>query len=265
MAIMQKLLFYVRKYLILLIIVFIVIVLAIFYEAGFRVGPDLTLNRVGYLSVSGLPSGATIYDDTSLLGTSTKTGTQHYELIAGTYSLIVSVPGDYPWSTTVAISSAKTSSISPILVSETLAGKALTGTAATQALAAIASTTLPTTAKPLAISGACATVYVENNQLIENPVETASCTPPPYLCIQGSCAPTIVYSPLAPIDAVLPFPGRNDSVVILLDHSLYAIALNPESPQFFAPIGHGEKPSAGVLPDGTIVVSDTGNVSQISL
>jgi hypothetical protein len=241
-----------------------VIVLAVAYGAGFRIGPELTLNRVGYVSITGLPKGANVYTDSFLQGTTSKAGTMNFELIPGTHAIIVGTPADYPWSTTLVVASGKKETISPILVATNFSGTPLTGADKTAALAAIASTTLPTEANPLVISGACASVYVANNQLIEDPAtSTPSCTPPPYLCVGGSCASTIIYAPLAPISSILPFPGRSDAIVILLDHNIYALALDPTSPQFFAPIGHGHDPADGLY-EGSIVVSDGGDVSKIA-
>jgi hypothetical protein len=250
---------YAKKYILLIIAVLFILVLSGTYLLGYRLGPGLHVERVGTLTISGLPAGASIFVDQSLKGTSGKSDTMSDELVEGSHSIIVSEDGDYPWSTLALITSGKTTYISPILLSVKPKATSITSTSSrATALSAIASTTLPTLTHPLLLANGCTAVYVENNQVIAAATSTASaaCTPPPYLCTNGICSPTIIFSPVAPLAFVGKYPGRQDALVVQFGATLFAIALDPRSPQFFAPVLTGTVPHIGTLSDGTVVVND---------
>jgi hypothetical protein len=258
---------YTKKYLLLIIAIVFLLLLAIPYALGYRIGPGVKLERVGTLDLTGLPKGASVYVDQTLEKTTTKSGDLKDELVGGSHSIIVSVPGDYPWNTIVTITSRKTTTVNPIFVGESPIATLLTGTDRDAALAGIASTTLPTEARPLLLANGCATVYVSNNQILAEATTSASCAAAPsYLCDNtGACSPTIIFSPVSPLKIVAKYPYRQDALVVQLDNVLYAIALDPRSPQFFAPILTATQPIIGTLPDGTIVVHNGNSVFRITL
>jgi hypothetical protein len=258
---------YTKRYLLLIIAVVFILLLAIPYALGYRIGPGVKLERVGTLELTGLPKGASVYVDQSLQKTTTKAGNLNTELVGGSHSVIVSVPGDYPWNTIVAITSHKTTTMNPIFVGETPIATLLSGTDRDAALAGIASTTLPTEAKPLLLANGCAAVYVADNQLLAEATTTSGCTTPPaYLCDNaGTCSPTIIFSPVSPLTFVAKYPYRQDALVVQIDNVLYAIALDPRTPQFFAPILTATQPIIGTLPDGTVVVHNGSSVFRITL
>jgi hypothetical protein len=256
---------YSRKHFFLLVAVIIVLLIAVPYLLGFRVGPDLHIERVGTLMLTNLPSGTSVYIDDTLYRTLGSAGNVSEELEGGSHSIIVSAPGDYPWSSITQITSNKDTTIEPLLVSTKPNVTKLSGTAETQALAAIASTTLPTQAHPLVMGNGCEDVYVSNNQIIAAAVQAAGCTPPPYLCVDATCSPTIIYAPIAPLKTVVAFPKRQDALVFQFGSTLFAISLDPRSPQFFAPLLIGTNPVMGALPDGTIVVENGSVVFRVNL
>ncbi len=256
---------YSRKYFVLLVFVIIVLLFAIPYMLGFRLGPGLHIERVGTLTFSTLPANTSIYIDSTLYKTVTSTSTVSAELVGGSHSIIVSVPGDYPWASLTLVTSGKSTTVSPLLVHMRPDVTPLTGTAQSEALTALASSTLPTEAKPMVMANGCEDVYVANNQIIASAVQAPGCTPPPYLCEDATCSPTIVYAPLAPLKAVLPYPHRQDAVVLQFGSTLFALSLDPRSPQFFAPLLIGSNPRIGELSDGTIVVQNGTPVFSLKL
>ncbi|MBA3789005.1 hypothetical protein H0X32_01250 [Patescibacteria group bacterium] len=261
---MERVLPLLRKYLFLIVLIVVILGVTAAYLEGYRVGPGIRLSRVGTLTLN-LPAGATVYADQILRNSTTKAGAIDIELISGSHSIIVSIPGDYPWSDLVAVTSGKNIQLSPILVPNKPDATVLTDSARTDALNAIASTTIPSKTNPLRLEGGCAAVYVSNNQIITDAVTASGCTPPVYLCIDGSCASTIIYSPTIKLSAVLPYPGRQDALLVGLGNTLYAIALDPRSPQFFAPVLGATNPIFGVLSNGTLVVHNDASVFSIKL
>jgi hypothetical protein len=255
-----------RKYLLLIIAIVIVLILGTIYALGFRLGPGVTLERVGTLTLTNIPTGTSIFIDQTLRTTTTATSSVKEELVSGSHSVIVSAPGDYPWNTLITMSSGKSAEASPIFIGMNPNVTPLSGTDKSSAVAAIASTTLPTFANPLHVANGCAIVYVLNNQIVADAAtSTPGCTPPPYLCTGTSCGTTIIYSPVSPLKVVAAFPGRQDALVLQLSNVLYAIAVDPRSPQFFAPILTGTNPIAGVLKDGSIVVENNTAVYRVHL
>jgi hypothetical protein len=256
---------FIRKYLLLAILILIIVIAAGAYLFGYRVGPNLTFAHVGVLALTDLPTGTTVYVDDVTHGTTTATSTKNVELVSGDHTVIVSLTGDYPWNDLVAITSGKTTSINPIFVRMQPDATLLTGTAKAEAIARVASTTLPTEASPLTLANGCAHVYVSNNQVIADAVNAPGCTPPPYLCLSGKCASTIIYSPVIALGAVLPYPGRQDAILVGLDNVLYALALDPRSPQFFAPVLTAINPVFGELSNGTLVVKNGTVVFSVKM
>jgi hypothetical protein len=258
-----------RKFQYLIIAIVIIFALAFAYELGYRIGPGLTLARVGTISLTNLPKGASIYTDQTLRGVTANAGTQNEDLVAGSHTVIVSETGDYPWSALVSINSGKTTTADPIFVpmQPNVTPIASTSTAYKSDVAAIASTTLPTELQPLVLENGCVTVYVSANQVVASAATTTPgcATPPAFLCTAGSCSPTIVFAPVHPLTGVFAFPGRQDALVVEFDNTLYALSLDPRSPQFFAPILTGTNPIAGTLSDGTIVVNNNGAVYKVNL
>ena len=256
---------YAKKYILLIIAIVFVLILAIPYAFGFRLGPGVKLERVGTLTITGLPKSASVFVDQALRDTTSSPGDMKDELVGGSHAVIVSVNGDYPWSTLALITSGKSTTINPILVSTQPNVTPLSGTDKTTAIAAIASSTLPSVTSPLKLANGCINVYVTNNQVIADPSATAGCTPPPYLCASGTCAPTIIFSPKPTLIGVAQYPFRQDALVVEFENTLYAIALDPRSPQFFAPILTGTQPIMGVLSNGTIVVRNGDAVYRVNL
>jgi hypothetical protein len=266
---MNPFLVFLKKYAVVVVIILLILVAGTAFAEGFRVGPGVTISRVGTLTLNGLPKGATTIIDSESRGAATATSSaKSYDLTPGNHMLIVSAANYFPWSSLVSISSGKTSPIAPIFVPMNIVATSATGTVQTAALAAIASSTLPTQAQPLILENGCADIYVENNRVVVQAASsTSACTTPPsFLCANGSCDPTVVFAPNTKLNTVLPYPGHSDALIVGINNILYAIALDPRSPQFFAPILEGASvPVAAELGDGTVVVRVGKSVFTISL
>jgi hypothetical protein len=255
----------IRKHLLLSILVLIIVIIAGGYLLGYRFGPGISISRVGTIAITELPKGTSIYIDQVLRTTTTATSTKSLEAVSGDHTIIISVPGDYPWNDLVSITSGKTTTVSPILITMQPNATALTGDARTAAIARVASTTLPTLASPLTLANGCAHIYMSDNQILADAVSAPGCTPPPYLCPNGKCASTVIFTPVVTPEAVLAYPGRQDALLIALNNVLYAVALDPRSPRFFAPVLTATNPAFGTLSDGTLIVKNGESVFSIKL
>jgi hypothetical protein len=257
---------YARKNLLLIILILVIVAIGVLYGLGFRIGYGVHLERVSTLTLTNVPNGSSIFIDQTLRTTTTATSSVKEELVSGSHAIIISAPGDYPWNTITTVASGKPTTVNPIFVSTEPHVTPLSGTAETAAVSAIASTTLPTFTHPLTLANGCAIVYASNNQVIADFASTTpGCTPPPYLCSGTSCGSTIIYSPVSPLKMVAPFPGRQDALVIQVQNILIALALDPRSPQFFAPILTATSPVIGTLPNGSVVIKNGTAVFRVKL
>jgi hypothetical protein len=257
---------YAKKYALVIGFVVLILLIAIPYMLGYRIGPGVKIERVGTLDLANIPAGSSIIIDQNFTRTTKAPGDASYELLTGSHSIIVSAPGDFPWNALVPITSGKNTVVTPILISEHPNITLLSGSDQTTAQQTIASSTLPSKTNPLVLADGCANVYVSNNQIIAEAQNAPGCTPPAFLCdTLTSCSPTVIFSPLSSLGGVARFPGRQDALVIEFDNVLYAIDLDPRTPQYFAPILGATSPKMGTLPDGTIVVQNGTAVFRINL
>jgi hypothetical protein len=258
---------YLKKHRVLVVLILIFVVLASLYGAGYRLLPGPSLQRVGTLTLTNLPLNTAVFADQVLVTTTKRVGDTKLELVPGGHTIIVAAPNDFPWNTVLSVVSGKDTVANPILVGYKPNAIALTGDELAAAFSAVASTTLPTSAHPLRLAGGCAAVYVENNRVLADATTTpgAACTTPAFLCTGATCTSTIIFSPTEPMTAVLAFPGRQDALIIQLGRVLYALALDPRDPRYFAPILTGVNPQTGALPDGTIVVRNNAAAYKLKL
>ena len=260
---MNELISYLQRYRAVIAVVAVIAVGVAVYVSGLRIGPGLTIARLGTLELTQVPAGAQVFIDYGLRGV-TKGDTFEAALMPGTHSVIVSTQDSYPWEEIVTIGSNAATKVDPVIVRKTVPRARLTDATRATALDAIASTTLPAIGNPLSMD--CALVYVDANRVIaESATTTPGCTPLPYACTNGTCSPTIVYAPASPIKAVLPYPDHQDAIVVQVGDHLYALEIDPRAPQFFAPLYDGIQLSAGAEKGGEIVVKDDGLVYALGL
>ncbi len=249
-----------RHFLLWIVVIFLVLVVG-GYAAGFRPGPGLTFVRVGTLTVINVPVGSTVYADQAPRGTIKSGSSLSVDLVPGNHTIIVDAPLQEPWEKIVSIVSNESTAISPILIPKQPNPQKLSGTDANTAVASFSSTKLPSETAPLHMN--CADVFVSNNRVIAKPATTLECTPPEYLCTDGSCEPTIVYAPAALLRSVIPFPGRTDAVIVATGEWVYALALDPRNPQYFAPIIHGTAPIVAPASTSSFYTLDAGHTYSL--
>ena len=257
---------FVKKYSLLIAFIVLLLIIIVPYLLGYRIGPGLKIERDGTLDLSNLPARASVIIDQNFTRTTKAPGDAAYSLMTGSHSVIVSVPGDFPWNALVPITSGKNTVVAPILIPQHPDVTGLTGTDAAAAEQVVASSTLPSQDSPLLLANGCAAVYVTNNQVIAEAKSAPGCTPPPFLCdTANTCSPTVIFSPVSPLQGLERFPNRQDALVVEFNNILYALDLDPRTPQFFAPILGATNPKMGTLSDGTIVVQNGTTVFRINL
>lgn len=244
-----------RKHVLLLLIALLFVLLCIGYMLGYRPGPGLTLVRVGTLVLSGIPKGGTVYADETKRAVSNGSDVR-IALEPGGHSIIVDVKGDNPWSDVVSIAARADTRVTPIAVPLTVTRTALTPDQAGQANTALTTYKLPDEQHPIVMANGGADVYVSQNRIVAAPATTTGATPPAYLCIGGTCATTVIFAPIAPLRSVLPYPGRQDALIVSYGGTLAVLELDPLKPQFFAPLMQGIFPAAAIFDATHIVVRD---------
>ena len=234
-----------KKWWLLVAILAVIAAVFVFNLAGYRVGPGLSIVRVGTLVITDLPEGASIYVDEAY-NRRTSGGMARVTLLPGSHTVIVSVDGYYPWSELVEITSDTESTERPIIIPTKTNAVELEGDAVAAARTKINTTRLPSALAPLSMEGGCALVSVSGNRILATPTTTPECAPPPYLCIDGSCEATVVFAPLEPLHTVLPYPGRTDALIVGVKQRLFVLELDPRHPGFFAELVRGG--SAAITP-----------------
>lgn len=241
--------------------------LAAGFLGGYRIGAGFTLVRSGSVAVAGLPAGTDLYFDLSRLQTVGALGATSLRLTPGQHTVIVDADGFQPWDELFSVESATTTMLRPILVPVEVKAVELVGAAKTEAARVIKASALPTKAKPLVTAGGCAAVYASAGKVVAEATTTpgASCEAPAFLCEEGVCAPTIVHAPAEALRSVLPYPGRDDALVIAAGGLIYVVELDPREPQFFAPLFKGAYAAAASWSPSSIAGTDNLRAFEIPL
>ena len=178
------------------------------------------------------------------------------------HSVIVDVPNNNPWNEVVTIEAGMTTTVNPLIVPVTVSRVNIAQEVPPPPASAYA---LPTAQQPLLLENGCASISVSQNRIIATAATTTGCVAPTYLCVGGTCAPTVVFAPITPLRSVLPFPGRQDAVIAAYGDTVAVIELNPLRPQFFAPLLRGQAPRAAIGADGSLVVTDRQKTFTLEL
>jgi hypothetical protein len=259
----SQLLAFLKRYWLAFAITAIFVAFGVAYVAGFRISTGFTLVRVGTLEIGGLPRDATVYVDYGQRGTSS-TGVMRIPLVPGNHTIIVSENGANPWETIASVATNQTTTVNPILIPVKPGIAPLSADDAKAASAAFAAARVPSAMNPLDIG--CSLITVDSNRIIASAAtSTPNCTTPAYLCAAGSCAPTIVYSPIAAVRAVAAYPGRTDAILVVAGDTLYALGLDPRTPQAFAPLLSAPGVMMAALPNGSVVVRNASGTYGLSL
>lgn len=261
-----------KSYWLLVLVVVLVILIAAGYFTGYRLdGGGIT--RVGTLTLTGLPEKTAVYIDASRRVRASG-GKAELSLTPGTHSVIVDSEGNDPWNEIVEIEPAKDVTVSPILVAASIKKVMILGADKDKALALTRTISLPTKARPLALANGCASVYASGGRIIAEATTSPSCAAiPPYLSCapassenpSGACAPTIIFTPSAALSAVIPFPGRQDALIVWAGKLVYVLELDPREPQFFAPIFKGAVTGVAPWSAASVIVTNGTEVLELPL
>lgn len=263
---MKYMLRYIYPGVIIASVVFLIL-LGVGYFSGYRIGPGITLVKTHTLTITNLPNGATVFTDYATRGT-TSTSTMKVSLVPGTHTVLISANDYWPFSTIVTVPENANATVRVFMVPKTVAGTILHGKEASAAKKLVAKQTLPTAKDPLIMGNGCALISVTAmRQIIATPTTTPSCTPPPFLCIDsnGKCATTIIFSPTQKPTDVLPYPGRQDALLISIGKTIYAFSLDPRNQPHGVPVLSGISPRMALTAKGTVVVVDQSTAYQLTL
>ncbi|KND50895.1 MAG: hypothetical protein AB202_00620 [Parcubacteria bacterium C7867-007] len=229
---------FVRRYAAVLIVVLLIIFFVAGYSLGYRVGPGLTLVRAGTLVLTDIPANAVVYADEAKRAVGRGSDVR-FALVPGNHSIIVDSLGNHPWSDLVEMTPGTDTRVAPVFVPLTADRTSLEEPKRTEATKALAAVLLPSATNPIVMEKGCANVSVSNNRIVATAATSTGCTPPPYLCVGGTCATTVIFAPVAKLHSVIAYPGREDVLIVGYGTTLAVLELNPLKPQFFAPLFNG--------------------------
>lgn len=265
---MQDFLAFLRKYrytsaLSAVICLFLIATATLFF-LGYRVAPGFQILRAGTLIVSDLKRGALVYVDDGFNGEA-KNGEMRILLAPGSHRVIVSASEDQPWVEIFTIDAGQDLTVHPIFVPKVNTPTPVSREVRARALQLFNSYQLPSTDAPLSMKSGCAQVYVDLGRIVAVGTTTAICSAPPYLCQSGVCNPTIVFSPTEPIASVVPYPGRDDVLIVAAGSRVFVIELDPRTPQFFSPLIRTGNAVALPWSDHSIIVKSDEGIREVKL
>lgn len=260
-----------RGYWFLVGLALIIVIVGAGYFAGYRVD-EAGITRVGTLVIHGLPDGAAVYLDKSSR-IFAREGTATAALTPGTHSVIVAAAGMQPWNEVFQVAASENVVLPPILVPIKIPATDLSGSDAAAAKALVAAAKLPTKATPLKLADGCALVYASGNRVLADGTTTPTCVPPAYLSCAaksaenptGACATTIIRGNAEPVRAIVPYPGRDDALVVLAGNIVYVLELDPRDPQFIAPIFRDQVTGIAPYATSSVVVTNGSVYEQLPL
>ncbi len=235
------------------------------YMSGYRIGPGLVLTKEQQIIITNLPNNAQVFLDYAPRGIA-HNHTLTLSLVPGNHTILASAKTYWPWKHFIVVPENKSITVRAFLIPQVPKGIILTSIKKDNAEKKIDATVLPNNTHPLNFINKCISLTVSRNQIIATPIEkSSSCTPPSYLCIDNTCKPTVVFSSAQKISGVIPYPGRNDAIIISIGKNIYALSIDPRSPRTFAPLLKGIAPKIASGENETLLVRDEKTVYQLTL
>jgi hypothetical protein len=253
-----------RLYFVIGAVLGIVGILALVYVAGYRPGPGFTLVKAATLIMDDMPAGTSVYIDGRLRGAS-HGGPMRFKLVPGTHSVIVDALDNNSWSDAVSLEAPGDTHVRPLLVPSQIEHQPLTELEARKAVATLAAYRLPSESEPLRMSGGCVLVYTAKGRILAKGSQGSGCAIPQYLCVGAGCGAAIVFETGSDLRSVIPYPGRDDVLLISYGSMVAAVEVNPISPQFFASLIDGSRETALPRSDTSIVTIGPDGVSEVRL
>ncbi len=262
---MRALLSYIQKHWGMLIAGLIFTLILGGFIAGYRLGPGLAITRSGTALIRNLPPNTSVFVDLSREHRVSADGSVVMRLSPGPHTIIVDAEGFQPWDELFIVESMKETVLAPIFVPKNVRAAEITGTDIAEANRLLYGSPLHTKSNPLFMHDGCVAVYATQNTLIAEASSTPHCTPTPYVCEGSACAPTIVHQTSDTLRAFMPFPGRDDTLVVVAGGRMYVLELDPREPQFTAPLFKGTYIVAAPWNTDAVVASDGNKTFVIPL
>lgn len=259
-----------KKYWFLAILLGIALVFSILFFLDYRIGPGGVVAKSGTVVLTGVPLGSTLYLDTIRNQTIAREETV-LRLFPSAHELVVDVEGYQPWNELVYVGSGEEQRISPLLVPEVLKEKLIEESRIQEASQILSKQTLPTREKHLLVSNECVRVYVSGNRIVGERTEKEGCGTVPYLCTDegiaeyGACLPTIIFEPQETLTNFIPYPNRDDALIVASGNLVYVIELDPREPRFFAPLARSPKVRIAPWSDTSIIITSTNGPRELPL
>jgi hypothetical protein len=247
----------------LLVALVLILILVGAYGLGYRVGPGLTLMKIGTVVLTDLPIGASVYVNQAFHKTATES-LMRVSLLPGAQNFLIGTEDYYPWNELVTVPSGSDIAVKPIFIAKSAKETMLHDLDRERGELLLSQMELPTKESPLKVAGGCVAISMQGSQLIAEATTTEGCTPPPYMCSDGTCEPVLLFTPHEALRAVIPFPGRDDTVIITLGKTIYALEVDPREPRFFAPILREHLPNIAPWSENAIVIEEAGAVFTVT-
>lgn len=235
------------------------------YASGYRLGPGLVLTKEQQVIITNIPNDAKVFSDLAPRK-NVQNNIITISLIPGNHTLLVSAKGYWPWKYMVNVPENRSVTVRAFLIPQIPKGVLLSGSKRKVAEKKIKASVLTSKNKPLLFANICMSLSVSNNQVIATPLTTSSsCTPPPYLCLNDTCAPIIIFSSGKKISRLMKYPGRNDAILLEINNTIYALSIDPRSPRTFAPLLKGIHPIIAPGVGNNLLIQDENTVYQLTL
>lgn len=237
----KKLMQYLRALLLILLPLFAV---WIFFTLGFRITNGLSVVYAPRITITDVPQKAVLFVDNKKTATS---GTKHTivaRISPGDHSLVVGAPNYNPWVELISVTQ-EPQTLRAIMTLRSIDGTVLTKKdpewkTATKLLAA--PYTLPNKNLPLQLGTNTVIANETHVAVIENGKEKVIFTP-----VEGN------------ISSVLPFPGRDDVVVVVSGPTVYLVEIDTKKPQTINTLLNGLQPH--IVTDGKTLYGKDGDTT----
>lgn len=228
----------------------ILVIVGIGYTSGYRIQSNLSIGKVGILTLTVPLSGTTVFVDDKIRGVTTKDNEGvKISLSPQTHVIIVSRTGYYPWSKKIQMESSKTLTYSPFIIPQNTSGVLITKTDKeySSIVKQIKSDVLLTLTSPRFSNDKSEKLWLENNTLMATIASTTY----------------TVLTPQTKIRNVDFYKDRNDTVLFSTANGVFIIEIDKEGGQNFMPVYLGVEP-VFIKPDPSyIYVLDGENLMQV--
>lgn len=229
-----------------------------FYFAGYRVGENFKISKVGYLTVENAPADVKIFVDGRSQDFEIGDNTYELRLSAGDHSILVSKDGYWPWLKDISVRSGEKTVVRPFLMPQGASVSVITNSDPNYSpiLASIRSRIPPTEPADRSVIDAVGPIEAKIREIVPDArisddrksaiwvsngtIKAAwlsEDTPPAPFCANGECVQIIdVFKSPLEIRNIEFMKGRNDVFLIGASEGVYAIEFDKTGIQNFQPI-----------------------------